>query len=88
MLFSNRAEAAIKHYPALEIAAQPGRLKKYEAPDRVYGLKQTDNFKILLDSIDSRSLMTSTRRTLRETMEYSPFAVSYTHLTLPTICSV
>ncbi|KAJ5593172.1 hypothetical protein N7537_010076 [Penicillium hordei] len=74
MLFSNRAEAAIKHYPALEIAAQPGRLKKYEAPDRVYGLKQTDNFKILLDSIDSRSLMTSTRRTLRETIEYSPFS--------------
>lgn len=73
MLFSNRAEAAIKHYPALEIAAQPGRLKKYEAPDRVYGLKQTDNFKILLDSTDSRSLMTSTRRTLRETIEYSPF---------------
>ncbi|OQD90679.1 hypothetical protein PENANT_c001G02842 [Penicillium antarcticum] len=73
MLFSDRVKATIKHYPALEVAAQPGRLKKYEAPDRVYGLKQTDNFKILLDSTDRRSLVASTRRSLRESIEYTPF---------------
>ncbi|KAJ6100060.1 hypothetical protein N7467_001595 [Penicillium canescens] len=73
MLFSDQVGATIKHYPALAVAAQPGRLKKYEAPDRVYGLKQTDNFKILLDSTDRRSLVASTRRSLRESIEFTPF---------------
>jgi hypothetical protein len=44
MLFSDRAEAAIKHSLGLLVKAQPGQLQIYESLDRVYGLKQTENF--------------------------------------------
>jgi hypothetical protein len=47
--------------------------KKYEKPDRVYGLMQTENFKILLDSADKRVPLDEDIRILRHTLEVSPF---------------
>lgn len=70
-LFSDRAEAAIKHDPALPVKPDQGKFQHHESPDRVYGLIQTDNFKLLLDSMDKRA--TSFERPLRETIEFSPF---------------
>lgn len=66
MLFSDRAEKSMTH----DI---PGLPKHFEAPDRVYGLSQTDNFKVLLDSTDKRSLAATPHRSLRETMKVNPF---------------
>ena len=66
MLFSDRAEKSIKH-------DLPNLGKHFEAPDRIYGLSQTDNFKILLDSTDKRSLAATPNHSLRETMKVSPF---------------
>ena len=73
MLFSDRAEEAINHDPPLPVTSRPEKPKFSEAPDRVYGLKQTDNIKALLDSGDKRSVATAPSRKLRETIEVSPF---------------
>ncbi|GFF56211.1 hypothetical protein IFM58399_10261 [Aspergillus lentulus] len=73
MLFSDRAEEKIRHDPPLPVTSQPEKRKHYEKPDRVYGLKQTDNFKLLLDSDDKRGATTTSSLSLRETIEVSPF---------------
>jgi hypothetical protein len=73
MLFSDRAEEKIRHDPPLPVTSQPEKGKRYEKPDRVYGLKQTDNFKLLLDSDDKRGATTTPSLSLRETIEVSPF---------------
>ncbi|KXG51272.1 uncharacterized protein PGRI_095330 [Penicillium griseofulvum] len=73
MLFSDRAEQKIRHDPPLPVLSQPEKLKRSEAPDRVYGLKQTDNFKLLLDSDDKRGAAATPCPSLREAMEVSPF---------------
>ncbi|KAJ5748240.1 uncharacterized protein N7511_009936 [Penicillium nucicola] len=73
MLFSDRAEQKIRHDPPLPVFSQSERLKHSEAPDRVYGLKQTDNFKLLLDSDDKRGAAATPCPSLREVMEVSPF---------------
>lgn len=71
MLFSDRAEAAIKHNPGLPVKSRPGQVQNYESPDRVYGLKETADFKMLLDGADKRAPVSS--RSLRDTVEFSPF---------------
>ena len=73
MLFSDRAEEKIRHEPPLPVTSQPEKRKHYEKPDRVYGLKQTDNLKLLLDSDDKRAATTTPNLSLRETIEVSPF---------------
>ncbi|KAJ5263549.1 hypothetical protein N7478_011154 [Penicillium angulare] len=73
MLFSDRAEEKIRHDPPLPVTSQSGKERHYEMPDRVYGLKQTDNFKLLLDSDDKRDTRATPSRSLRETIEVSPF---------------
>ena len=73
MLFSDRAEEKIRHDPPLPVTSQPEKRKHYEKPDRVYGLKQTDNLKLLLDSDDKRAVTTTPSPSLRETIEVSPF---------------
>ena len=73
MIFSDRAEASIKHNPSLEIHKRNRSRQEREEPDRVYGLRKTDNFKLLLDSIDRRSLDESNPRLLGESLETSPF---------------
>ncbi|KAJ5726140.1 uncharacterized protein N7483_007497 [Penicillium malachiteum] len=73
MLFSDRAEQQIRHDPPLPVLSQREKRKQSEAPDRVYGLKQTDNFKLLLDSDDRRGAGTTPSRSLYETLEVSPF---------------
>ncbi|OQD76726.1 hypothetical protein PENANT_c124G05609 [Penicillium antarcticum] len=39
MLFSDRAEAMIKHTPPLVISTHPLKLKHSEYPDRIFGLR-------------------------------------------------
>ncbi|KAJ5645636.1 hypothetical protein N7507_011647 [Penicillium longicatenatum] len=82
MLFSDRAEATIKHSPALVLSTQPPKLKHYEAPDRIFGLRQTDNFRFLLDSTDKRHTETS-NAILRESIEHSPFSAEPEPLLFP-----
>jgi hypothetical protein len=48
-------------------------LKKKELPDRVYGLRETNNFKFLLHSADKRAPLDAAQRLLRETLKSSPF---------------
>jgi hypothetical protein len=74
MLFSDRAEAAIKHDPPLPVLRRKAKQQKWEEPDRVYGLKETDNFKMLLNSADKRASLDSNTRRLRESLEVSPFS--------------
>lgn len=71
MLFSDRAEAAIKHKPGLPVKSRPGKVQNYESPDRVYGLKETADFQLLLDGADKRAPVST--RSLRDTVEFSPF---------------
>lgn len=71
MLFSDRAEAAIKHSPGLPVKPRLGQLQTSESPDRVYGLKQTESFELLLDGADKRTPLST--RSLRDTVEFSPF---------------
>jgi hypothetical protein len=73
MLFSDRAEQKIRHDPPLPVTPQPEKKKHYEVPDRIYGLKETDNFKLILDSDDKRGATTTPSMSLRETIEVSPF---------------
>ncbi|OOQ87554.1 hypothetical protein PEBR_15558 [Penicillium brasilianum] len=73
MLFSDRAEEKIRHDPPLPVTSHPEGRKHHEKPDRVYGLKQTDNFKLLLDSDDRRGATITPSLSLRETIEVSPF---------------
>jgi hypothetical protein len=73
MIFSDRAETSIHYDPALRIESYRRSKKKYEQPDRVYGLWQTENFKELLDSADKRVPLDEDTRTLRHTLEVSPF---------------
>ncbi|OKL63648.1 hypothetical protein UA08_00507 [Talaromyces atroroseus] len=73
MIFSDRAETSI-HYDSSFFIGSYGRpKKKYEQPDRVYGLVQTENFKVLLDSADKRVPLDEDTRILRHTLESSPF---------------
>ncbi|KAJ5088401.1 hypothetical protein N7456_012017 [Penicillium angulare] len=69
VLFSDRAEARIKHIPALQIPSQ--RPRKSELMDRIYGLRQTENFRFILDSSDKRYIETS-NIPLRESIKCSP----------------
>lgn len=73
MIFSDRAEEAIRHNPPLPIATRGSIEKEKELPDRVYGLKETNNLKMLLNSADRRVPLDCERRLLRETLEVSPF---------------
>jgi hypothetical protein len=72
MLFSDRAEAAIKHNPGLPVKPRLGQVQNYESPDRVYGLKQTEDFKLLLNGADKRA--PGSTLSLRDTVEFSPFS--------------
>ncbi|KAF3384716.1 hypothetical protein F1880_001925 [Penicillium rolfsii] len=73
VLFSDRAEARIKHDPPLRISLQPLKVKKSEIVDRIYGLRETENFRLILDSTDRRYV--GTRNTsLRESINFSPFS--------------
>ncbi|KAB8200756.1 hypothetical protein BDV34DRAFT_232037 [Aspergillus parasiticus] len=73
MIFSDRAETSIHYDPPLHIASSRRPIRKYERPDRVYGLRQTENFKVLLDSTDKRVPLDENTRALRHTLEVSPF---------------
>ncbi|KAI2740946.1 hypothetical protein DTO013E5_2066 [Penicillium roqueforti] len=82
MLFSDRAEAMIKHNPPIVISTHPRKLKNSEFPDRIFGLRQTDNLRCLLDSLDKRH-MESSNITLRNSIELSPFGAEPEPLLFP-----
>ncbi|KAL2808864.1 hypothetical protein BJX63DRAFT_16434 [Aspergillus granulosus] len=73
MIFSDRAETSIHYDPPLPIQSHSTRKKKYEKPDRVYGLIETQNFKALLDATDKRVSLENGGKSLRDTLEASPF---------------
>ncbi|KAL6229951.1 hypothetical protein BDW75DRAFT_83468 [Aspergillus navahoensis] len=73
MIFSDRAETSIHYHPPLPIRSRSKGHKKYERPDRVYGLIETQNIKTLLDSPDQRRAFDSQGKTLRDILEVSPF---------------
>jgi hypothetical protein len=73
MIFSDRAETSIHYEPGFFTGPYGRPTKKYEQPDRVYGLVQTENFKVLLDSADKRAPLDEDIRILRHTLEVSPF---------------
>lgn len=82
MLFSDRAEAMIKHNPPIVISTHPRKLKNSEFPDRIFGLRQTDNLRCSLDSLDKRH-MESSNITLRNSIELSPFGAEPEPLLFP-----
>lgn len=73
ILFSDRAEARIKHDPPLQTSLQPPKFKYSEVVDRIYGLRQTDKFRLVLDSIDKRYIETR-NIPLRESIKFSPLS--------------
>ncbi|KAL5044206.1 hypothetical protein BDW71DRAFT_209612 [Aspergillus fruticulosus] len=73
MIFSDRSETSIHYHPPLPIRSRSKGHKKYEQPDRVYGLIETQNIKILLDSPDQRRTLDSQVKSLRDILEVSPF---------------
>ncbi|GFG15825.1 hypothetical protein IFM61392_09180 [Aspergillus lentulus] len=72
MLFSDRAQATIKHDPPLPIEGRR-RGQVSEEPDRIYGLRDTGSLKRVLDSVNKHSACDGNVRTLRDTIEVSPF---------------
>ncbi|KAL4882514.1 hypothetical protein BJY04DRAFT_227141 [Aspergillus karnatakaensis] len=72
-IFSDRAETSIHYNPPLQIGAGRRKPKKYEQPDRVYGLNETRNFTNLLASTNIRAPTESYSRSIRDTIEASPF---------------
>ncbi|KAL5358284.1 hypothetical protein BJX96DRAFT_146279 [Aspergillus floccosus] len=72
MLFSDRAQAAIKHDPPLPIDNRR-RGQVSEEPDRIYGLRDTGSLKKALDSINKHTAFVGDVKTLRDTIEVSPF---------------
>ncbi|KAL2869531.1 uncharacterized protein BJX67DRAFT_347534 [Aspergillus lucknowensis] len=73
MIFSDRAETSIHYDPPLPIRSRSRDNQKYERPDRVFGLIETQNIKILLDSPDQRMAPDSQVESLRDVLEASPF---------------
>ncbi|KAJ6035894.1 hypothetical protein N7540_000173 [Penicillium herquei] len=73
ILFSDRAEARIKHDPPIQISLDPPKFKNSERVDRIYGLRHTENFRLLLDSSDKRYIET-TNISLRESITCSPLS--------------
>ncbi|KAL4919236.1 hypothetical protein BDW62DRAFT_179704 [Aspergillus aurantiobrunneus] len=73
MLFSDRAQAAIKHKEPIPIRAKRKNDQASEEPDRVYGLRETESFRKVLDSIDRRDASDGNLKRLRETVEACPF---------------
>ncbi|KAL4999862.1 hypothetical protein BDV10DRAFT_200521 [Aspergillus recurvatus] len=73
MIFSDRAETSIHYHPPLPIRSRSKGYKKYEQPDRVYGLIETQNIKTLLDSPDQTRALDSQVKSLRDILEVSPF---------------
>lgn len=69
MIFSDRAEAAIKHVPPLPIKKSNRNQQSTEEPDRVYGLKQAGDFNFILNS----AAKIDPSKRLRDTIEISPF---------------
>jgi hypothetical protein len=72
MIFSDRAETSIHYQPPLPIRSRSKGYKKYEQPDRVYGLIETQNIKTLLDSPYQRTTDSQVKQ-LRDLLEVSPF---------------
>ncbi|OJJ04013.1 hypothetical protein ASPVEDRAFT_54268 [Aspergillus versicolor CBS 583.65] len=83
MIFSDRSETSIHYNPPLPIQSGGRNKKKYELPDRVYGLIETDNLKALLDSADGRVSDDGEEKVLRDTLEASPFKPSREPLLFP-----
>ncbi|KUL88773.1 hypothetical protein ZTR_03545 [Talaromyces verruculosus] len=69
MIFSDRAEEAIKHVPPLRIKKTKRNQQDKEEPDRVYGLKQAGDFNFVLNS----AAKSDPSKRLRDTIEISPF---------------
>lgn len=82
MLFSDRAEVMIKHNPPIVISSQPRKVQHSELPDRVLGLRQTDNLRFLLDSVDKRHMGYS-NASLRDSIEHTPFGLEPEPLLFP-----
>lgn len=83
MIFSDRSETSIHYSPPLPIQSRGRNKKKYELPDRVYGLIETENLKALLDSADGRVADDGEEKLLRDTLEASPFKRSREPLLFP-----
>ncbi|KAH8700712.1 hypothetical protein BGW36DRAFT_447513 [Talaromyces proteolyticus] len=79
MIFSDRAEAAIKHDPPLKIKKPKKNEQESELPDRVYGLRKTEKFSLLMNSAAVRD----PSRRLRDMIEMSPFAEEREPLLFP-----
>ncbi|KAL4962169.1 uncharacterized protein BDV14DRAFT_210694 [Aspergillus stella-maris] len=73
MIFSDRAETSIHYNPPLPIRSGKRTKKRYEQPDRVYGLIETQNIKELLDSPYRRTAADGSQESVRDTLEASPF---------------
>ncbi|KAL3473918.1 hypothetical protein BJX99DRAFT_272002 [Aspergillus californicus] len=73
MLFSDRAQAPIQHKKPIPIKGKRKNDQVSEEPDRVYGLRETESFRKVLNSIDRRAASDENPRTLRESLEISPF---------------
>ncbi|KAL4864782.1 hypothetical protein BDV12DRAFT_7645 [Aspergillus spectabilis] len=73
MLFSDRAQAAIKYREPIPIKAKRKNDQRSEEPDRVYGLRETESFQKVLDSTDRRTSNDARPRKLRESVEMCPF---------------
>ncbi|KAL5341914.1 hypothetical protein BJX70DRAFT_405308 [Aspergillus crustosus] len=82
-IFSDRAETAVHYEPSLPIQVGRRSKKKYELPDRVYGLNETRNLTQLLASTNTRAPVDSDLRLIRDTIEASPFKSDRTPLLFP-----
>jgi hypothetical protein len=67
-LFSDRAQEVIIHDAVLRSA-----LSKQEKPDRVYGLRSTHNFEILLDALTNRTESHFAQEDDTKDLKFSPF---------------
>ncbi|KAL4944074.1 hypothetical protein BDV06DRAFT_188256 [Aspergillus oleicola] len=85
MIFSDRLQTSIHHEQAIPFQSGGKSGKKYEQPDRVYGLYQTENFKMLLNLPDKRLPHDGDRRFLRHTLNVTPYKSDLEPLLFPFI---
>ncbi|KAL4795052.1 hypothetical protein BDV19DRAFT_180057 [Aspergillus venezuelensis] len=73
MLFSDRAQATIKLEKPIPIKTKRKNDQVSEEPDRVYGLRETESFRKVLNLVARQGASDGSLRRLRESLETCPF---------------
>lgn len=81
MIFTDRAQESITY--SAPVPADSTRQQCTEQPDRTFGLTETENFRLLLNSDDKRAPVDGDRRRICDTIKVSPYNEESNRLLFP-----